>query len=132
MCRKIFITLSVVVFILGITKLSFAQAHTEHEPGITETGKATVSEEAVNVGNKICPVMGTKIDEKNKLTYEHEGKIYNFCCLMCVEEFKKDPRKYIKKVDEELKADSEEKVKEETMMPESNSSGGMQGSGQHH
>ncbi|MCM8796679.1 MAG: YHS domain-containing protein [Candidatus Omnitrophica bacterium] len=44
-----------------------------------------------------------------KATYEYEGKIYNFCCEMCVEEFKKDPQKYIKKVGEELKAESKEK-----------------------
>ncbi|MBI1810454.1 MAG: YHS domain-containing protein [Nitrospirae bacterium] len=46
------------------------------------------------VGNKICPVSGEKIDEKTKATYEYNGKIYNFCCPMCVEEFKKDPEKY--------------------------------------
>ncbi|MBF0494670.1 MAG: YHS domain-containing protein [Candidatus Omnitrophica bacterium] len=40
--------------------------------------------------------MGTPIDESTKVTYEYNGKIYNFCCPMCVEEFKKDPVKYIK------------------------------------
>jgi len=54
-----------------------------------------------NVDNKICPVTGEKIDEKIKATYEYEGRIYNFCCVMCIDEFKKDPQKYIKKVEEE-------------------------------
>jgi YHS domain-containing protein len=36
-----------------------------------------------------------------KATYEYKGKVYNFCCQMCIEEFKKDPQKYIKKVEEE-------------------------------
>jgi len=57
---------------------------------------------AVDVGNTICPVTGDKIDEKTKATYEYKGKIYNFCCPMCIDTFKKDPQKYIKKVEEEL------------------------------
>ncbi len=101
MYRKILVTLSAVTFLLGVSKLSFAQAHTEHEPGITETSKATVSEEAVNVGNKICPVSGENIKEKTKATYEYESKTYNFCCAGCVDDFKKDPQKYIKKIEEE-------------------------------
>lgn len=50
------------------------------------------------VGNKICPVSGEKIDAKMEQTYEHKGKIYSFCCPKCVEEFKKDPEKYIEKM----------------------------------
>ncbi|MCL4476025.1 MAG: YHS domain-containing protein [Nitrospirae bacterium] len=59
------------------------------------------------VGNEICPVSGEKIDEKMKQTYEYKGKIYNFCCPMCIEEFKKDPEKYIEKMEkvEESKHD---------------------------
>lgn len=56
---------------------------------------------AINVGNKICPVTGDKIDEKTNTTYEYEGKIYNFCCPMCISSFKKNPEKYIKKIEEE-------------------------------
>ena len=44
---------------------------------------------------------GEKIDEKMKATYEYEGKVYNFCCAMCIDDFKKDPQKYIKKIEEE-------------------------------
>ncbi len=114
MRRKIFITLSAAVFFLGITKLSFAmicgdhsgskqmaQAHSEHEHGTTEVVKgAGLSEKAVNAGNKICPVSGETIDEKMKATFEHQGKIYNFCCASCIDEFKKEPQKYIKKLAE--------------------------------
>ncbi len=56
----------------------------------------------IDVGNKICPVAGEKIDEKTKATYEYKGKVYNFCCSGCIDEFKKDPDKYIKNVDNEL------------------------------
>jgi YHS domain-containing protein len=72
-----------------------------------------------DVGNKICPVTGVKIDEKTKATFEYKGKIYNFCCAMCIGEFKKDPDKYIKKVDEELKGAPEETSKGHMTMPES-------------
>lgn len=45
-----------------------------------------------------CPVMGGKID---KSIYEdHEGKRVYFCCESCREEFKKDPDKYINKMEE--------------------------------
>ncbi|MDP2912161.1 MAG: YHS domain-containing protein [Candidatus Omnitrophota bacterium] len=58
--------------------------------------------EAVDAGNKICPVMGEPLDEASKATYEYEGKIYNFCCTMCIDTFKKEPQKYIDKVNQEL------------------------------
>ncbi|MDD4954539.1 MAG: YHS domain-containing protein [Candidatus Omnitrophica bacterium] len=62
------------------------------------------SSKAVNAGNKVCPVTGEKIDEKTKVTYQYQGRIYNFCCAACIPEFQKDPGKYIKKVEEELKS----------------------------
>lgn len=121
MFKKISIVLISGLFILGISNLSFAMmcGDTEHE-GHTQVAQASgsghvheampeikpSSGESVSVGNKICPVMGEKIDEKTKATYEYEGKIYNFCCPACIDEFKKDPEKYIKKVEEELKNNS--------------------------
>jgi YHS domain-containing protein len=68
-----------------------------------ETVTEAAPQAAVDAGNKICPVSQEKIDENLKATYEYEGKIYNFCCAACIEEFKKDPQEYIKKVEEELK-----------------------------
>jgi YHS domain-containing protein len=67
-----------------------------------------------DVGNKICPVTGEKIDEKTKAIYEYEGKIYNFCCPMCIDAFKNDPQKYIEKVEEELQAAGGKGEKQET------------------
>ncbi len=130
MFKRILITLVSTIFILGISKMSFAMMcgshsqhqqtaqaeskeheHTEHQ-AVTETA----SKEAVNVGNKICPVSGEKIDEKTKATYEYGGKIYNFCCAMCIDEFKKDPQKYIKKVEEELRVASKAKENQRKML----------------
>nr|MBU1328664.1 YHS domain-containing protein [Candidatus Omnitrophota bacterium] len=64
----------------------------------------------VDVDNNICPVSGEEIKEEAKATYEYEGKIYNFCCPMCIDEFKKYPEKYIEKI----KKSQEEKETEES------------------
>ncbi len=43
----------------------------------------------------VCPVMGGAANKDN--SYTHEGKTYYFCCPWCIDEFKKDPQKYISK-----------------------------------
>lgn len=115
MLRKIPMSLAVCGFVLGLTAVSFAMhchgRQDDHmqlaqaEMGTMQMNNETVTGEttkkAEDVGNKICPVTGEKIDEKTKATYEYQGKIYNFCCPVCIDEFKKDPEKYIKKIEEE-------------------------------
>ncbi len=46
--------------------------------------------------NKICPVMGGKVDPK--ITVTHMGKTIGLCCPACVDEFKKNPDKYMSKL----------------------------------
>lgn len=75
------------------------------------TEKAPASKDAVEVGNKICPISGDKIpapgekgtmgDEPVKV--EYKGKIYNLCCAMCVKDFKKNPEKYSAVAEKEVK-----------------------------
>ena len=122
MYNKVLMFLVTGIFVLGISKLSFAMMCGEHgghkKIAQTETGTQTQAEadtqalpkETVNVGNKICPVSGEKIEEKTKTTYEYEGKIYNFCCASCIDEFKKDPGKFIDRVEQELQAESKEEA----------------------
>ena len=88
-------------FILGINRLpsitQFAQAQTEDkEPAV----------KPIEVGNKICPVSGQEIKKEEVYQVEYEGKIYNLCCKMCLKDFKKDPQKYIEKLE---KLEEEEK-----------------------
>lgn len=45
-----------------------------------------------------CPVMGDPITNRNFFT-DYQGKRIYFCCAACPEEFKKDPGKYLKKLD---------------------------------
>ena len=47
----------------------------------------------------VCPVLGGNI---NKQVYvDYQGKRIYFCCLGCDAEFKKDPEKYMKKMESE-------------------------------
>jgi YHS domain-containing protein len=41
--------------------------------------------------------MGNPIDPE--VFVEHEGRKINFCCKSCIEEFKKDPAKYLTKLE---------------------------------
>ena len=117
MFNKITLIMIAGFFVFGLSGLSFAMSCGDHgdnsaqpskadaiyQPQTTAAVQQAVAKGAINVGNKICPVTGEKIVEKDKGTYEYEGKIYNFCCPMCIDEFKKDPQKYIQKVNTELK-----------------------------
>ena len=87
--KKIAVFSLILLLIAGVT-------YAAEQASSTEQVKGTES-----VGNKICQVSGDKIDEKTKVTYEYKGKIYNLCCPICVEEFKKDPEKYIGKIEKE-------------------------------
>lgn len=45
-----------------------------------------------------CPLMGGKIDKK--MFADHDGKRVYFCCGGCPAKFKKDPAKYVKKLED--------------------------------
>ena len=45
-----------------------------------------------------CPVMAGKIDKSIYL--DHKGSRVYFCCKACLEPFKKDPGKFIKKLED--------------------------------
>lgn len=47
----------------------------------------------------ICPLMGGQIDKK--VYTDHKDKRVYFCCAGCINSFKKDPEKYVKKMEEE-------------------------------
>ena len=46
-----------------------------------------------------CPVMGGKIDKN--VYADYQGKRIYFCCSGCPADFKKDPDKYMKKLEEQ-------------------------------
>ncbi len=96
MFKKIFMVLVVGEILFGFIGSSFAMW------GMCDMGpkKANAAQStAEKVGNKFCPVTGEAVDMKNPVTYEYKGKVYNLCCKACVKDFKKDPKKYIEKLE---------------------------------
>jgi YHS domain-containing protein len=47
----------------------------------------------------VCPVLGGNIDKQVYMDYQ--GKRIYFCCQGCDAEFRKDPEKYLKKIQEQ-------------------------------
>lgn len=48
-----------------------------------------------------CVVSGEKLDSMGKpYAYDHEGREVRFCCKNCVKDFKKEPAKYLKLLDD--------------------------------
>lgn len=46
----------------------------------------------------IDPVCGMVVKEEDaREKYEYKGKTYYFCCSDCLDEFKKNPEKYLNK-----------------------------------
>lgn len=111
--KKIIYVSVVVFFVFGLISFSWVEMCGGHMAEAEAAQESTSNQKVVNVGNKICPVTGDKINETTKATYEYEGKIYNFCCPMCIEQFKKDPDKYIKKIEQEKQAQSQQIESEE-------------------
>ena len=109
--RKV-IGIGLVVSLFLLTAYSLVLARSDESKALAQ---ASDESQAVNVGNKICPVSGDEVNEETKATVEYKGKIYNLCCSGCIEEFKKDPEKYVQKVNQELEGKAEEgnKVMEE-------------------
>lgn len=60
--------------------------------------KTHVEEDLAAISQKTCPVMGGEISKE--YYYDHKGKRVYFCCENCIEEFKKEPEKYLKKLEE--------------------------------
>ena len=59
---------------------------------------------------KTCVVSGDKLGEMgDAYVFEYEGREIKFCCKGCVKDFKKDPAKYLKKIEEAEKAQKDAK-----------------------
>ena len=50
---------------------------------------------------KTCPVSDEKLGEMGKpFVFTYEGREIKLCCKDCQKDFKKDPAKYVKKIEE--------------------------------
>jgi len=55
---------------------------------------------AAQTEQTICPVMGGRINENVYVDY-NSRRVY-FCCPSCVAQFKNDPEKYLRKLDDQF------------------------------
>ncbi|MDP8244733.1 MAG: hypothetical protein P9L94_11670 [Candidatus Hinthialibacter antarcticus] len=95
---KKFVTCSFFVVGLMIALNAFLFAAEEHAHG--EPLK-TFSEDPYYLTT--CPVTGQALGSMGKpVVYNHDGREIRFCCSGCVEQFKKEPQKFIDKVDKAM------------------------------
>jgi YHS domain-containing protein len=83
-----------IVLVLGVAIAAVGCATT----GSTAQAGAG-SAQAKIVPQTDCPVTGAKISKQYYADYE--GKRVYFCCSGCIEQFKKDPAKYMKKMEDQ-------------------------------
>jgi YHS domain-containing protein len=63
--------------------------------------------------NAKCPIQGEDIDPK--VTTAYKGKTVAFCCESCIDDFKKDPEKYMKQIAaDNKKAEDAKKAKDKS------------------
>ena len=108
----IFLSMLLLLFVLmgrAIGKARDYRNKQEGEKVLTE--EVTYSLKAIEVGNRVCPVSGLKIPVGKEVQYEYEGRIYNFFSTSGVEEFKKNPEKYIQILKRRKKIITKEKLK---------------------
>jgi YHS domain-containing protein len=87
---------------LAVAVCAFALA-----AGAVESKDAKAKTKAKPYPLKTCVVSDEKLDADPGMkshVFVHEGQEVKLCCKNCLKDFKKDPAKYIKKIDEAAKA----------------------------
>lgn len=82
--RKIILLTALTVF--AVSCESKHETKPDNAGGLTDV-------KAVNDKDPVCG-MSTAVHMKDTLSYE--GRLYGFCSSNCKDEFKKDPKKYVK------------------------------------
>jgi hypothetical protein len=97
---KAFIALSLSVVYLAGPAAVFAADKADSKA----QGKAKVKPYTL----KTCAVSDEKLggDMGDPYVFTHEGREIKLCCKSCLKDFKKDPAKYIKKIEKEEKKHS--------------------------
>ena len=86
---------SMVILVLSVMVVFSACKKEDQHSNSADMEKARM-ELAKQTDQKICPVMGEKINPE--IFVDHNGKRIYFCCNSCVEKFKADPEQYMKKL----------------------------------
>lgn len=89
----------IILLVLLLVFFIIELAHGETGYGVVRKkqliGEIRIPSKSEKFGNRICPVSGLKIKDGEEEEYEYKGKIYNFHSSLCIEEFKKNPERYI-------------------------------------
>jgi len=107
MLKEIIVVFTITLLISTITlaqeKPSEQIEVTQHDSLATteeSVDSSTVDSVALQIRNKVCPVMGNKVDVDGP-TVEYNGKLYGFCCPGCDAKFEKNPEKYSKNLSDD-------------------------------
>jgi len=92
------VTLLLSISLIVLPKAYGSEMHEHNQQGKGEAWHGVEAESTHGEGAGICPVLHKEASEEYPYTYE--GKTYYFYCPMCIEEFKKDPDKYISRIKE--------------------------------
>jgi YHS domain-containing protein len=74
------------------------EEYEEQDPIVEEynASEEDSKEKPAKLKNRFCPVTLEKITTGGTYTYAYEEKAYRFSSLQAIEEFEKDPQKYLK------------------------------------
>ncbi len=88
---KVLITTSVVLSIMSCSK---KEANIMvHKSKMVESN---INVDFGKVENEVDPICNMKTSEHVSDTAKYNNKVYGFCSSYCKDEFKKDPKKYVK------------------------------------
>lgn len=88
---------SIAVALLATAAVVMAADKPRRGPATRPSAAATQA--AAKPVNKYCAVEGKDHEIDPKVTVIYKGKVIGFCCRDCVEEFEKDPEKYMKRLE---------------------------------
>jgi len=93
-----------------VLALSCLGAELVAQDGATKSDQAVIDAQLKDYPLDTCVVAGGKLGSMgDPINYVHEGRLVRFCCKGCIGAFKKDPAKYLKKVDEAASSKVEKK-----------------------
>lgn len=88
-------SISVLMLVASMSAVSIA------ESGASDAKSPTTQPTTRPYPLSTCLISGEKLggDMGEPVIMQYEGRELRFCCKSCVKEFKKDPEKYLKKLD---------------------------------
>ena len=114
--------------LFGLSTAAFAKDAAKAEKPEAPKGEEQADKSAKPI-NKTCPVEGGEVDPE--VTVVHKGKTIGFCCAGCDTEFKKEPAKYMAKVDAELKEQAKGEAEKDGEKHESHDGDAKHAEGDH-